>query len=178
MVGWGVFRKKECVWIQTNTYFSKCFFFTESRGFERKNLVLNYGNILWNCAVFYDHIFFLVRRLQLHNLSHILFSSTLVACFLFFFISQSNFWGFFRAIKSFWLLLFFIDGKLVWNHSSRVHFFLGLPKSQRTYIFLSFLVVFSTIFNSCMHMLAKILKSQNFVFYFIFFAVFVQIKGK
>jgi len=101
----------------------------------------------------------------------------IVACFLFFFISQSNFWGFFRAIKSFWLLLFFIDGKLVWNHSSRVHFF-WLPKSQRTYIFLSFLVVFSTIFNSCMHMLAKILKSQNFVFYFIFFAVFVQIKGK
>jgi len=134
LVGWGVFRKKECVWIQTNTYFQSVFFFTESRGFERKNLVLNYGNILWNCAVFYDHIF-LVRRLQLHNLSHILFSSTLLLVFCSFLFHRVISGVFFVPSNHFDFCCFFIDGKLVWNHSSRVHFFLVAKKSENIYLF-------------------------------------------
>lgn len=130
----GGFQKKR-VCVNTNKHlFSKCFFFTESRGFERKNLVLNYGNILWNCAVFYDHIF-LVRRLQLHNLSHILFSSTLLLVFCSFLFHRVISGVFFVPSNHFDFCCFFIDGKLVWNHSSRVHFFLVAKKSENIYLF-------------------------------------------
>jgi len=179
-VGWGS-EKRECRYKQT-LIFHIVFFFTESWGTvvrfrEKKNLVLNYGNILWNCAVF-SIIFFLAKKLpkNAENLSHIFFLH-IVACFCSFLFHRVISGGFFschQIILTFAVCFFRREigvGKL-----EPSTFFFGCPKI-RTYIFclFVFLVVFSTIFSmhTCKYA-SKNLKRVNFVF----FAVFVQIKGK
>ena len=134
MVGWGVFRKKS-VWEYKQTLIFQSVFFTESRGFERKNLVLNYGNILWNCAVFYDHIFFLVRRLQLHNLSHILFSSTLLLVFCSFLFHRVISGVFFVPSNHFDFCCFLSTGNWFGITRAEYIFFGVAKKSENVYLF-------------------------------------------
>jgi hypothetical protein len=127
---------------------------------------------------FFRSYFFWPKSCQKNaeNLSHIFFLH-IVACFCSFLFHRVISGVFFRVIKSFWLLLcVFFDGKLVLENSSRVHFFLVAQKSEHiSFVCFCFLVVFSTIFSmhTCKYA-SKNLKRVNFVF----FAVFVQIKGK
>jgi len=179
-VGWGS-EKRECRYKQT-LIFHIVFFFTESWGTvvrfrEKKNLVLNYGNILWNCAVF-SIIFFLAKKLpkNAENLSHIFFLH-IVACFcsflfhrvisgVFFFVSSNHFD---------FCCVFFSTGNWCWKTRAEYIFF-WLPKNQNIYLlFVCFFGGFCTIFSmhTCKYA-SKNLKRVNFVF----FAVFVQIKGK
>lgn len=166
-MGWGS-EKRECRYKQT-LIFHIVFFFTESWGTvvrfrEKKNLVLNYGNILWNCAVF-SIIFFLAKKLPKKCRKPFPYFFPPHCClFLFFFISQSNFWGFFfRVIKSFWLLLcVFSTGNWCWKTRAEYIFF-WLPKNQNIYLLFVFVFWwFLALFFQCIHanMPAKILKES------------------
>lgn len=86
--------------------------------FLHKNLVFNYGNNLWDCAAIWSYFFFGGLRQPYPK-----FSSKLLL--FFFFISQSNFWGFFSVILSFCLMRYV---KLVENSN----WFLYVPQKTHT----------------------------------------------
>jgi hypothetical protein len=177
-------EKRECGYLQTNTYFQIVFFFTESWGTvvrfrEKKNLVLNYGNIFVELCSFFDHIFFgqKVAKKCRKPFPYFFFPPhcCLFFCsFLFHRVISGGFFSCHQIILTF-AVCFFSTGNWVWKTRAEYIFFFWLPKNQNIYL-LCFFWWFLALFFQCMHanMLAKIKESE----FCLFFCSFCSNKRK
>ena len=126
MVGWGFSEKKSvCEYKQTLIF--KVFFYWIKRFREKKSGIKLWQYFVELCSFLRSYFFFSSETATAQPFPYFIFLH-IVACFLFFFISQSNFWGFFRAIKSFWLLLFFYRREIGLESLEPSTFFLGCQK--------------------------------------------------